>query len=588
MRRLTIQAPLDSFTSYGITFQKIFFGLKKRGIHVSVRPTRISTPFGTKIPAEILASVVNGPQPEEWEVIFGPTLYLPTPGKKVFYWTTHEAPDMPNEKLDLLDQAEFVMLMNKDVTRRYADHVITRGSTNNGKVPRWVGYLPLGVDTDVFKPHPILRQGFFRFGTAGRLAHGWHRKGVDRVIKAFQDEFGPDDAVRLYVKLHPDCEFTDTTDARIIIQRQHLSESEIVGWLTRLDCYVSGAAYEGFGLWPLQAMAVGRPVIAFKASGLDYVGECRIACVDVPNEKEMGRHMREFYENGVRKEAVDWVGKRTLDKWSLDHCVDQFIERLEDCGALSTKGWIGRAVANKLNTVAKIKQRLVRTPTPRTSKIVHVYPAYRGSEADENRKEFAKATWSIDSGGVENICLPREFIDEDRRLPYVKDVIEHAAARCKLDDIILLTNSDICFASNLAQKIQEQVGGRLAVSFPRREFARLTAPVADDKIMEGQKLPGWDAFAFFRLWWDRNKSRMPDMLMGAEGWDSVMAELVGRENEIDGLVYHVAHVPLWKDNRFTISSQKYNRALARRFFKEEGVPSPIDPEPVAATPENLI
>lgn len=574
MRRLTIQTVLDGFTSYGIFFQKLFFELRKHDIHVAIRPIKTRTVFRQEIPSEIMASTVIGPQPEPWEVLFGPSLHLPTPGKRTFYWTAAEnTGPVVGFAADMLVKAEVVAFMNK-------------GPEMPGKK---VVVLPLGVDTNVFVPSEMRMTGFCNFGTAGRLAHGRDRKGVDAVIELFLKEFTEDD-VRLYVKVQPDCPLEDVQDPRVIINRQHMREIDIVHWLQNLTCYVSGASREGFGFWPLQAMAVGRPVIALRDSGLDYVKNLQNAATPA----RIVDGLRWAYQDREKFKEFGRVGAATAERWSVEVSVKRFIEELERCGALKRRSvtyLIGKAIGT-------IRLR-PRKECQKNANVIHVYPDYDCSQSDRERIDFAKESWPTGdqkqwtSVAVKNSDLPREFQDETRRLPFLKDLVDVAIARAKsLDDVILVSNSDICFSGKIIDVINKTVGKVKAFWFTRREFQRLTKHVDDDQIIVGHFNPGVDCFAFTRDWWDRHKAEMPDMLMGAEGWDSVLGVIIGRsvqsdECAIDGHCYHVAHVPIWKEGRFRIDSQRYNRLLARKFFKKAGAESPIDTEPVMEESGNL-
>lgn len=590
-RRLTIQAQLDTFTSYGIAFTKIFFELRRRGIHVAVRPTKILTPFRTTIPNEILASVVTGPQPEPWEVLFGAPIHLPTPGKKTFYWTACELfGEVTGIARQHLDKAEVVAFMNRDPMLPKRKTLV----------------LPLGIDPAIFMPSKMKMTGVCRFGTAGRLAHGKQRKGIDIVIGAFLNAFDTADA-SLEIKLHPDCDFEDTNDSRIKVIREHWPETAVAAWLQSLTAYVSGAAKEGFGLWPLQAMACGRPVISHGLAGLDYlkVGAGYITeskrierpldwwyCSD---QDSIGQAMRNVFDDRETAAHLGLIGYGIAEDYTVQKSVDRFVSALEQCGALERVPWFKRIQIPKL---------WQKKETVLEWRYVHVYSAYECSDSDHARNEFALSTWPVNETErgqwngrclihlpVKNSQLNREFIDETRRLPFVKDMIDRAAETGR--DVIILTNSDTCVTIDIGIIVAKAMLKTPAVAFTRREFQAVPKRLTRTDIVTGQLVAGYDAFAFMRHWWLANRDSMPDLLLGAEGWDSVLAALIRKTTNsdawlIDGEVYHVKHVPLWREKRFVISSQRYNRHLAREWFKKNGVESPIDPDPEESKVLNLI
>lgn len=256
--RLTIHAELNSVTGYGLHLQKLVEGFQKRGFHISIRPIRVVEPCGVRLPLKLKSLVVNSPQPEEWELMLCPPHHVPAPNKKVIYYTMWETTELTGLSVALLNRAKAVVVPS----RWCKENFVASGVT----VPIFV--VPLGIDPEVFTHKPVILGPGRVFGTAGRLAHGQVRKGVRGVIRAFKEAFRHGEDVQLRVKLHPDCDCPEEADRRITFTRAHLSERQVAEWIHGIDCFVSGATGEGWGLWQHQALACGRWLIACPYGGL--------------------------------------------------------------------------------------------------------------------------------------------------------------------------------------------------------------------------------------------------------------------------------------------------------------------------------
>lgn len=121
-----------------------------------------------------------------------------------------------------------------------------------------ISVVPLGVDLDKWRP-AAGPKGRFRFLTAGSL---WKRKGLRLVIDAFLAANLPD--AELVVKT-PGVVFDDPGindfGPNVILVREELSADDEVALHRSADCFVSGSCGEGFGLIPMQHLALGNIVI---------------------------------------------------------------------------------------------------------------------------------------------------------------------------------------------------------------------------------------------------------------------------------------------------------------------------------------
>lgn len=278
MKRLTLVASIDNATGYGLHAIQIVRDIERlTGAHVAIRPINQKQLFGSQIPIDIRQRFVNGPQPEDWELVLSPPFFRPTPGKRTAYFTMWESTRLPPMGAQLLNLSEVVI-----VPSSWGASCFSASGVN-----KTMRIVPLGIDTDVFHFRAMqlatepAKEGMRAvFGTAGRMAHGGVRKGINEVIDLFLRAFPSEPDVLLRVKVHPDCPVTHLDDPRIEIKAAHLPHEQLADWFSALTAFVSGARGEGWGLFQHQAMATGRPVIAARYAALtEFVTEDNSFCV---------------------------------------------------------------------------------------------------------------------------------------------------------------------------------------------------------------------------------------------------------------------------------------------------------------------
>lgn len=280
MKRLTLVGPCNSFSGYGLHLIQIFEDLSRIvPCHVNIRPLSAHEPFGARIPSHVRSHFVSCTQPEDWELLLHPPNFIPTPGKRTAYFTMWESTKLPPPGVNCLNRADVVIVPTEWQRDCF--------SANGVKSPIYV--VPLGIKTEIFRwinPQDLYSTSDENankvvFGTAGRLAHGGVRKGVNETIKDFLEAFpASDNSVMLKVKVHPDCPVPEFNDSRIEITRAHLSEDDLKYWISGLTCFISEARGEGWGLIQQQSMSVGRPVMCMRFAGLSsFVTESNSFCV---------------------------------------------------------------------------------------------------------------------------------------------------------------------------------------------------------------------------------------------------------------------------------------------------------------------
>jgi len=187
---------------------------------------------------------------------------------------------------------------------------------------------------------------------------------------------------------------------------------------------------------------------------------------------------------------------------------------------------------------------------------------------------IASKNWQIKE--VTEPMLPR-LMRTDVNLPYVKDLIECAAAQLSQDnDIISLSNGDVGCVQGMTGQVLDVVREHGCAYTHRHDLqnARIENVIQSESEV-GRRCawyPGSDWFFMTVAWWNKHKAELPDMVVGREFWDCVLRQLMKKHGtrEICKAVWHEKHPSAWEQpgNRENLPGNKHNRALAMRWFAE--------------------
>ncbi len=240
--------------------------------------------------------------------------------------------------------------------------------------------IPLGVDTDVFRPTAppyvftteagaarctnTIQDRFVFLFVGGSL----ERKGIDILLEAYQKAFSAYDDVCLVIKdtgtqtVYQGQNAQerivalagDPTRPAVIYLDQDLPQSQLAGLYTASNCVVLPYRGEGFCLPALEALACGVPVIVPKGGptddfvddtvGWQVVAERRpfgngrigdLACVGPTwmlevSPHELGRQMRQAFQQRDEARRRGVAGReRVLAGWTWQHTCAKVLERVE-------------------------------------------------------------------------------------------------------------------------------------------------------------------------------------------------------------------------------------------------------------------
>lgn len=168
-------------------------------------------------------------------------------------------------------------------------------------------YLPDGIEAD--RARFGLPEDAIIFFTGFEPYSDPQRKNPFATIRSFMEELGRDEQAHLVIKLnnavkdgvlHPIADELKTLCAgnpRIHFMTETLTYHEVLQLYASCDVYVSLHRAEGLGLGPMEAMALGKPVISTGWSGnmtyMDHTNSCLVGYDLIPVDGSISHYSRE-------------------------------------------------------------------------------------------------------------------------------------------------------------------------------------------------------------------------------------------------------------------------------------------------------
>jgi len=165
-------------------------------------------------------------------------------------------------------------------------------------VERTIYVIPHGYNPEIYKPIEHEDEEIFTFLSV----NSWtgiegDRKGTDLLIKAFDEEFKPEEKVRLLLKFGTFFmkpyntkqrinELLGHENPNILVNQDYVEEKELVTYYQHADCFVVPTRGEGFGITILNSLACGCPVIVTKDANSGHMDFCKgnkgVLWIDAP------------------------------------------------------------------------------------------------------------------------------------------------------------------------------------------------------------------------------------------------------------------------------------------------------------------
>lgn len=227
-----------------------------------------------------------------------------------------------------------------------------------------------GVDFNLFKPTKVPRSDRFQFRCGGSL---WLRKGIDIVIEAFKKLNLPDADLRIKVTPKAGGVPDHVHGDNIYVDREWMTDEEQVRWFAEADCFVAPARGEGWGLIPMQTIAMGIPTIMSLTSG--HLEFCDLATGTVPcgrSQSHLGGwwdepdldalvdQMREHYENHSQKKKQAAKNAVAIKRFTWDAAVAQLLEAVPEGTLLKNPTWHPSNVGIRVQALRTIRADIGR------------------------------------------------------------------------------------------------------------------------------------------------------------------------------------------------------------------------------------
>jgi glycosyltransferase involved in cell wall biosynthesis len=344
-KQLVYHAMIDPTHSFGYVGEELLLAIERQGIDIIMDPLGSQPQGGLERFYKPL---------DDWGK-FG--LYYhhrrrPSELKtaRVINYTMWETTEIPRKDIDEINRSSSLVYVP---CRQNAESYRECGAQTPIKV------LHHGISSDRFPYIQRTQSDVFTFGTYGALSP---RKGIDVLIRAFQDEFSSREPVRLLLKSTGPLPEWDLGDANIHTVTRFTGPRDLLGLLRQMDAFVLPSRGEGFGLTGLEAMATGLPLIATNWSGpveyldpadsypLSYelVDAVGIEVLGVryfgqwaePNYEHLRSLMRWIYEHPAEaREKGRLASLRVIKEWTWDRVARQFCHELDELAEGTVIEW---------------------------------------------------------------------------------------------------------------------------------------------------------------------------------------------------------------------------------------------------------
>lgn len=255
MRPFSVVAPLAGADGYGQSAEQMILAARKLGADIEFvshdwRDPRFSDPALVESEAPVVTRPVV-------VLHFLPFIVTRYPDHRKLLSTMFETDSIPPFWIPCCNATNGVIVPSEHCREAFQPHL---------DVPVLV--VPLGVDTDFYRPVTREPDGPFRFLMAGLLHY---RKGAEFAVRAFRKEFPREQDVRLTLKTRRgflDVGWASMEDSRIEVIDEDYTREEMRALYSASDCFLAPSRGEASGLTPREAMATGLPTILTDWGGL--------------------------------------------------------------------------------------------------------------------------------------------------------------------------------------------------------------------------------------------------------------------------------------------------------------------------------
>lgn len=261
--------------------------------------------------------------------------------------TMFESDKIPADWPEYLQEADEIIVPSKWVQETFRRAGVESTVVPLGYNDRIFKYIDRDIPVEKYQDFTFIHYNSFNY-----------RKGFKEVLEAFENEFKPQEPVKLILKTtspQPPLSLPKSMYPNIEVIKGTYTEKELVDLLGRAHCMVYPSRGEGFGITPLEAMATGMPAIVPNAHGIseyfdkEFMLEVKVASkcpglyqrfkgedvgemvvCDIPDLQRQMRyafnHQREMKKLG--KAAAEYVKQWTYQKTAMQ--LEQILRKWQE------------------------------------------------------------------------------------------------------------------------------------------------------------------------------------------------------------------------------------------------------------------
>ena len=111
-----------------------------------------------------------------------------------------------------------------------------------------------------------------------------------------------------------------------VIMTDFVSDADLIALTSGARVFVFPSLYEGFGLPPLEAMALGVPVACSERTSLPEVCSDAALYFDPENVEDMAKKLKELVENNALRSQCMERGEKNLERFSWSKAARQILD----------------------------------------------------------------------------------------------------------------------------------------------------------------------------------------------------------------------------------------------------------------------
>lgn len=243
----------------------------------------------------------------------------------------------------------------------------------NGIQPK-IEIVPFGVNSKLYFPNPVENEDFTFLYVNSWTGHGNDRKGADLLIKAFDEEFKPEEKVKLILKIstfwkkEPPQFYISAiksllghSNPNILINVDYLPEDKLAEHFQKSDCFVMPTHGESFGLTAINAAACGLPIIITRDNNSGYMdflrGKNSVLWID---SNKMEQADRKFFVEGNLQPVPDLTSLKKQLRYAFEH-KELKQEAIKNSEEIRTN-WTWGKSAEKLFEILKLNKGGIKMP----------------------------------------------------------------------------------------------------------------------------------------------------------------------------------------------------------------------------------